>query len=635
MDKFQIKNKYDLIKKIFLKFRFLIISIFLIQTAISVIGAAIPYLVKLQLDYLQNTTDFFESSNKSPTILFVLLIIPFFLETIRRFVFEKTNEKLWHKASYKFANYISENIWNKLNELDWGFFANKKNDRIVTNVTLSATNFGRDCVYFFTDRVYDIASIATIIPIIGLIDYKILIFCLIFGSAQALIANVANKHEVLFAIKQEITRDEKWKIESLLRYDFPQLKILGVTKKYLDQYKEKNKQAYELDQNQAISRFMFQSYILLTKNALTVIVSIIIGIQVLQGTISIGTYTLITAYAMQIASIFLNIMQSLRDWHDIDMQFDRINFVLMLNSRIIVNKNPKRTLLQVNKIELKKVSFTYPDLGEEERLYIAKMIQKTKDVLNKFSIGNYKWEIKDWEEALKKREEKRQVLSSVSLKIEKGKIVALLGRNGSGKTTITHLLLHGLEADSGEICIDDINIRDISIETLLSLFSIIQQEPFFLWRHSIRENLTVGSNEKNISDKKQWQALETVGIADTIRKLPDKLDTIIGENYSLSGGEQQLIVLARIFLQQRPFIIFDEGTNQLDVEHEAKIFNQLRKLKEKSGILFITHRITNARKADYIYMLDDGRIVEEGKHEELLKIKNGLYRKFWDLQVIE
>lgn len=629
------QNKYDLIKRVFFRFYKIILSILIVQTVISIIGVIIPYFVKLQFDYLQGINSWFLLPSKRLWVFSILLTIPFIIENIRLFIFEKVTEKLFHKSSFNFETYVSNYIWEKFKELDWGFFANKRNDRLIANVTNSATNFGRDSVDFFTSRASDITIFATIVPIIGFLDMKILLLCLFFGFLQVLITYYAKRHEILFALEQDKVRDERWKVESLLRYDFPNLKILGAINKYLNYYQEKTKRHYEVNLNQALIRFKFKAYGFLLKNSLNLFIGIIIGLEVLKGSLTIGDYTLITAYILQITNVLSNIVQSLRDWHEIDIQFDRINFVFILKPRILVNKTShKLDLSEPKKIELKSVSFTYPDLREEERIYISNMIKKTEGILKKFAIGGYQWELKDWQESLEEEQKKKQVLSNVSLKIEKGKITALLGRNGAGKTTITNLILHGLEANSGNIYIDDIDIRNIPFEKLFEIFSVIQQNPFLLWRYSIRENIIIGTKTK-ISDKKIWEVLDSIDASNFIRNLPEKLDTIIGEDYSLSGGEQQLLVLARIFLQKRPFIIFDEGTNQLDVEHDTKVFNQLRQLKENSGILFITHRITTARKADYIYILDNGRIVEEGVHNELLKIKDGLYRKFWNLQVVD
>jgi ABC-type multidrug transport system fused ATPase/permease subunit len=118
-----------------------------------------------------------------------------------------------------------------------------------------------------------------------------------------------------------------------------------------------------------------------------------------------------------------------------------------------------------------------------------------------------------------------------------------------------------------------------------------------------------------------------------IRTLPKGLDSVVGEDTSFSGGQEQLLAIGRVLIQQRPFVIFDEGSSQLDVEKEFMVLQLLKELRQSAGILFITHRMSVAKKADYIYVMDKGEIVEEGTHAELLDTK-GLYSQFWDMQII-
>ena len=115
---------------------------------------------------------------------------------------------------------------------------------------------------------------------------------------------------------------------------------------------------------------------------------------------------------------------------------------------------------------------------------------------------------------------------------------------------------------------------------------------------------------------------------------PAGLESIIGDEVNFSGGQSQLLVIARVLLQRRPFVILDEGTNQLDAERELSILQLLEQIKREATVIVITHRMTTARKADNILVLDEGRIVERGAHEELVGLEGGLYRHFWEIQVV-
>jgi ATP-binding cassette subfamily B protein len=146
--------------------------------------------------------------------------------------------------------------------------------------------------------------------------------------------------------------------------------------------------------------------------------------------------------------------------------------------------------------------------------------------------------------------------------------------------------------------------------------------------------LTLGIRDL-VSDEKIWLVLNELGIQAVVEKSEKGLDSLLNEEVHLSGGEEQILVVARIILQNRKFIIFDEGVNQLDVEKEALVLKKLAEMARKgAGVLFITHRITTAKKADKICFLKNGQIFEEGTHELLLQ-KGGDYADFWKMQVVD
>ena len=177
-------------------------------------------------------------------------------------------------------------------------------------------------------------------------------------------------------------------------------------------------------------------------------------------------------------------------------------------------------------------------------------------------------------------------------------------------------------------------MAEIHPQALHRHVALVSQEPFYLSSFSIRENLLLGV-EREVSDDELWRILADVDLRGAIEKLPKGLDSLVGDEVHLSGGQYQLLAIGRVLLQRRPFVLLDEGTNQLDAEHEALIVRSLERLKEHATVVIITHRMTSARRADRIYVLDGGRVTQQGTHAQLLEEKGGLYRKFWDLQVVE
>ena len=225
------------------------------------------------------------------------------------------------------------------------------------------------------------------------------------------------------------------------------------------------------------------------------------------------------------------------------------------------------------------------------------------------------------------------MLKNFNLTLKNRSITAVIGRNGAGKTTYSNLLLRLYDTESGEISINGVSMRRINPINLRKYISVLTQENFLIDSFSIRENLLLGVN-REVSEEELKKLMEKFMFLEKIQSMPKGLDTILGDDIQLSGGQRQLLSIMRIYLQARPIIIFDEGTNQLDAEHEGMVMNLLQEMKVRSTILMITHKLTSARRADQIYVLDDGHITESGTHTELLE-KNGFYSKFWKLQVID
>ncbi len=200
--------------------------------------------------------------------------------------------------------------------------------------------------------------------------------------------------------------------------------------------------------------------------------------------------------------------------------------------------------------------------------------------------------------------------------------------------SITQLILRSFESSQGEMLLNGKDIKMFKNSSILDQISVIQQRPFLLPGYSLRDNLTLGIRKK-VSEGQIWKVLKELGVDRVVEKSEKGLDSLLDEEVHLSGGESQMLVVARIMLQERRMVIFDEGVNQLDVEKESLVLKKLAEMaKSGSGVLFITHRITTAKKADYIYFLKDGTIFEEGTHESLLK-KGGDYADFWKMQVVD
>lgn len=221
-------------------------------------------------------------------------------------------------------------------------------------------------------------------------------------------------------------------------------------------------------------------------------------------------------------------------------------------------------------------------------------------------------------------------LNQVSFSIPKGKTVALVGRSGSGKSTIANLLTRFYNIDSGEILLDGVNVQDYTLANLREQCSIVSQQ-VHLFNDTIANNIAYAATDK-FSREEIIQAAKAAHAMEFIEKLDDGLDTVIGENgASLSGGQRQRLAIARALLRNSPVLVLDEATSALDTESERAIQSALAELQKDKTVLVIAHRLSTIEKADEILVVDQGKIIERGSHSELMAL-DGAYKQLHKLQ---
>lgn len=217
-----------------------------------------------------------------------------------------------------------------------------------------------------------------------------------------------------------------------------------------------------------------------------------------------------------------------------------------------------------------------------------------------------------------------------SLNIQPGEKIGLVGSSGSGKTTLTKLLLRFADIDSGKITIDSQDIAEVTQVSLREQIAYVPQEPL-LFHRSVRENIAY--SRPDATDTEIEKAAKKAGAYDFIVKLQDGFDTLVGERgVKLSGGQRQRIAIARAILKDAPILVLDEATSALDSESEALIQKSLETLMKNRTSIVIAHRLSTIAKLDRIIVLENGRIVEDGSHDQLLAKKRGVYAKLWARQ---
>lgn len=219
------------------------------------------------------------------------------------------------------------------------------------------------------------------------------------------------------------------------------------------------------------------------------------------------------------------------------------------------------------------------------------------------------------------------VLQDCNFEIKKGQKIGLVGLSGSGKSTLINLLLGLYPVSRGVIEIDGVAIQDIPLKKLRALFGLVSQD-IFLFNDTVRENLCLG---ERFSDEAIEKALEVAYALDFVKRLPQGLETMLGDRGTrLSGGQQQRITIARAFLHQSPILLFDEATSALDNESEKVVQKALEEIGKEKTVIAVAHRLSTIQDYDKIYMLHEGKVVEEGTHHELLS-RGGEYAKLYEL----
>ena len=249
------------------------------------------------------------------------------------------------------------------------------------------------------------------------------------------------------------------------------------------------------------------------------------------------------------------------------------------------------------------------------------------DLPSKLDKNNVKGEI-EFKHVKFGYDENRTIIKDFNAIAKPGKKIAIVGPTGAGKTTMVNLLMKFYEINSGDILIDGVSTKKLTRENIHDLFIMVLQDTW-LFDGTIKENIKYNSD--HITDEEIWEACKIVGIDHFIKTLPNGIDAKIGENDTISSGQKQLITIARGMLKNAPFLILDEATSNVDTRTEELVQKAMDRLTVGRTSFIIAHRLSTIKNADLILVMNEGNIIEQGNHEELMK-QNGFYAKLYNSQ---
>lgn len=320
---------------------------------------------------------------------------------------------------------------------------------------------------------------------------------------------------------------------------------------------------------------------------LQVVTIIVLGaVEAVQGTITVGEFIAFASYNTTLVWPIRGLGRILSDMSKAGVSFERVDYIIRASEEAYQEEN-----------------------REENRSF---------DI--RFSHVNFAYE------------DGHPVLSNLDFSIPQGSTLGILGGTGSGKSTLVQLLnrLYELQEGQGEITLGGKSIREIPLEWLRNNIGIVLQEPF-LYSRTIKENIAASVPDATMEEIRQ--AAKIACVDDTIMSFPDGYDTLVGERgVTLSGGQRQRVAIARMLLQKAPIMIFDDSLSAVDSQTDAKIRKALSESCKNATVILISHRITTLMGADQILVLNQGKIQEQGTHEELIS-REGIYRQVYEIQM--
>ncbi len=497
-------------------------------------------------------------------------------------------------------------VFEHIQKMPIAFFTRTQTGALISRLNNDVIGAQQAFTDTLSSVVSNLISVTLVLIVMFLLSWQITLISLVILPIFVIPAKrVGRKLSVItresYGINAEMnnTMNERFNVSGALL-----VKLFGRPDEEREAFESKAGRVRDIGVTQAMYARFFIAALSLTAALATAVVYGWGGVQAIDGALTVGTVVALAAYLTRLYAPLTSLSNVQIDVMTALVSFDRVFEVLDLPPMIIDDPDARPIPKGPASIEFDHVDFRYPTAEEVSLASLESVAVLDTSVSN-------------------------QVLFDVSFTVEPGQMVALVGPSGAGKTTISQLLPRLYDVRSGAIRINGLDIRHATMASLAATIGVVTQDAH-LFHDTIRANLLYARPEAN--DGELDSALAGAQIATLVESLPDGLDTVVGDRgYRLSGGEKQRLAIARLLLKAPEIVVLDEATAHLDSESEAAVQMALATALKGRTSLVIAHRLSTVREADSILVLDHGRIVEQGRHEDLL-MAGGQYAELYRIQ---
>ncbi|MGP1404510.1 MAG: ABC transporter ATP-binding protein, partial [Catonella sp.] len=502
-----------------------------------------------------------------------------------------------NKIAYNVVRDIRNDAFKRIEKLPLSYLDSHSTGDIVSRVIADADQFSDGLLLGFTQSFTGIATILGTLVFMLRIDIFTALIVMVLTPLSLLVARFISKHTYSFFKLQSETRAEQTSLINEMIGGMEVVKAYGREEKVVETFDEINEKIEKASLKATFFSSITNPATRFVNNIVYALVGLVGAFQVVNGGISVGGLSAFLAYANQYTKPFNEISGIITELQNAiacagrllelineDVETEDGKAVLGADQ---LNETDKKITNDIGDIDLENVEFSY---------------------------------VKD-----------KKLIEGLNLSVKKGQRIAIVGPTGCGKTTIINLLMRFYDVDSGSIKVENTDIRELTRHSLRKSYGMVLQETW-LRNGTIRENIVMG--KPDATDEEVIAAAKAAHSHSFISKLKDGYNTVIDEDGSgLSKGQMQLLCITRVMLLLPPMLILDEATSSIDTRTEIKIQKAFNRLMEGRTSFIVAHRLSTIKEADIILVMKEGKIIEQGNHEELLE-KKGFYSELYNSQFV-